>query len=150
MRLLAIDHGERRVGLAVCDPDGAFVFPLDVLHVTSDPQAVVAVAELVRTEQIEQLVVGLPLNMDGTLGAQARKVVGFGTAAAAAAGVPVVYVDERLTSFEAEQGLIERKRAGEKLTRKRKKGMLDAHAAAAILRGYLAGDLQAVNVAATG
>ena len=146
MRTLAIDLGTRRVGLALSDEGARFATPYDVLTVTSPNQAAGLVLQVVEKEAVERLVVGLPLNMDGTAGPAARSAAAWGKALAARAGKPVVFVDERLSSFDAEQQLIDRKRAGEKLTRKRKKEQLDALAAAAFLQEFLDGKAGAVDV----
>ena len=146
MRTLAVDLGTRRVGLALGDEGGRFATPYDVLTVTSPEQAMDLVAEVIRKESVDRVVVGLPLNMDGTAGAAARDAARWGKALAARVGKPVVFVDERLSSFDAEQRLTDRKRAGEKLTRKRKKQQLDAVAAAAFLQEFLDGAAAALDV----
>ena len=155
MRTLAIDLGTRRIGLAISDAGGAWATPSDVLTVTDAAQAVAPVLAVVKREDVRRLVVGLPLNMDGTAGPAAREAVRWATgvaASAAAAGTPVdlVFVDERLSSFAAEQQLNDRKRAGERLTRKRRKEQLDAVAAAGFLQAYLDGRLPAVDVGPAG
>lgn len=146
MRSLAIDLGSRRVGLALGDDSGRFATPFDVLEVTGADEALRPVADLARREQVQRLVVGLPLNMDDSLGPAARQAIAWGQRLAEATGLPVVFVDERLSSFEAEQRLVERKRAGEKLTRARKKAQLDALAAASFLQAFLDGRLPPLDV----
>jgi putative Holliday junction resolvase len=144
MRTLAVDLGARRVGLALSDAGGRFATPYEVVTVASPEQAAEAVLKVVAREGVERLVVGLPLNMDDSVGPAARRAAAWGTALAGRAGVPVVFLDERLSSFDAEQTLIERKRAGEKLTRQRKKQQLDALAAAGFLQAFLDGRLPPV------
>ena len=144
MRTLAIDLGTRRVGLALSDESGRFATPLQVLTVSSPNDAILPVLELARKEGVRRIVVGLPLNMDDSVGPAARKVLEWGQALSTQAALPVVYVDERLSSFEAEQRLIDRKRAGEKLTRGRKKQQLDALAAASFLQEFLDGRIQPI------
>ena len=146
MRTLAIDLGARRVGLALSDAGGRFATAYDVLFVTSPDQATQQILALIEKEGIERLVVGLPLNMDDSIGPAARKTLEWGQTLAARSSLPVIYVDERLSSFEAEQSLIDRKRGGEKITRKRKKEQLDALAAAAFLQAFLDGKLAAIEV----
>ena len=146
MRSLAIDLGARRVGLALSDEGGKFATPYDVLQVNSPEDARAKVLEVVRKEGVEQLVVGLPLNMDDTLGAAARASVAWGSAVAVDAELPVAFVDERLSSFAAEQGLNARKRGGEKITRSRRKQMLDALVAAQLLQEFLDGKLPAISI----
>ena len=150
MRTLAIDYGTRRVGLAMSDEGGRFATPLDVLEVTSPEGAAAAVVAVARREGVERLLVGLPLNMDGTAGPQARLTVAWARGVASAAGVPAVFVDERLSSFDAEQELAGRRRGGERLTRKGKKRRLDALAAASFLRAFLDGELPAIDPDAVG
>jgi putative Holliday junction resolvase len=140
-RSLAIDLGARRIGLALSDEGGQLATPLEVLTVTSPEQAVRPIAELTRREGVHQLVVGLPLNMDDSLGPAARHAIEWGRQLAQQCALPVVFVDERLSSFAAEQTLMARKRGGEKLTRKSKKNRLDALAAADFLQAYLDGRL---------
>jgi putative Holliday junction resolvase len=137
MRTLAIDLGTRRVGLALSDEGGRFATPYDVLAVNRADQALDPILKVIEKEGVERVVVGLPLNMDGTTGPAARSAAQWGRLLAARCGKPLVYVDERLSSFDAEQQLIDRKRAGEKLTRQRKKQQLDALAAASFLQAFL-------------
>ena len=149
MRTLAIDLGTRRVGLALSDEGGRFATPYEVLTVNSPAHAIDLVARVVEKEGVERLVVGLPLNMDDTIGPAARSAVRWGRELAQRSGKRVVFIDERLSSFAAEQQLVDRKRAGEKLTRQRKKQQLDALAAAAFLQAFLDGAAAAVDVGAT-
>jgi putative Holliday junction resolvase len=145
MRTLAIDLGARRVGLAISDEGGRFATPLEVLQVSDPPQAVAPILKIIRDEAVQQIVLGLPLNMDDTVGPAARQVIAW-SKLLSPANVPVIFVDERLSSFQAEQTLNDRKRSGEKLTKKRRKEQLDAVAAAGFLQAFLDGRLQAVDV----
>jgi putative Holliday junction resolvase len=113
--------------------------------VTTPQQTTELVLRVIEKEGAERVVVGLPLNMDGSTGPAAREAVAWGRSLAARAGKPVLFVDERLSSFDAEQQLIDRKRAGEKLTRQRKKEQLDAIAAAAFLQDFLDGKLDSID-----
>jgi putative Holliday junction resolvase len=142
MRTLAIDLGTRRVGLALSDEGGRFATPLDVLEVSSPEQAIDVIAPLVAKESVQQIVIGLPLNMDDSIGPAAKSTVAWGKNLASRTKLPVIFVDERLSSFDAEQSLIERKRGGEKITRKQKKERLDALAAAGFLQAFLDGKLK--------
>src|SRR5688500_4118822 len=101
MRTLAVDLGTRRVGLALSDEGGRCATPYEVLQVTTPEQASDAVAKLIEKEGVERVVVGLPLNMDDTVGPQARKAVEWGRALEARTGKPVLFLDERLSSFDA-------------------------------------------------
>ena len=146
MRTLAIDLGSRRVGLALSDEGGRFATAYDVLEVTSPEEAQSLIYDVVRKEGVARIVVGLPLNMDDTVGDAARRTVHWAQSLSTSTGRPVVFVDERLSSFAAEQQLIDRKRGGERLTRGDKKRRLDAIAAAALLQEFLDGRLPPVDM----
>ena len=141
MRTLAVDLGSRRVGLALSDEGGRFATPYEVLRVSTPARAGDAVVRAIEREGVERVVVGLPLNMDDTLGPQAQLALEWGRALGSRTGKPVVFVDERLSSFDAEQQIIDRKRGGERITRQRKKEQLDAIAAATFLQAFLDGKL---------
>jgi putative Holliday junction resolvase len=143
MRTLAVDLGTRRVGLALSDEGGRLATPYEVVNVTSPEQARDAILRVIEKEGVERVVVGLPLNMDDSVGPQARNAIEWGRAVESRSGKPVIFVDERLSSFDAEQQLIDRKRGGEKITRQRKKEQLDAIAAASFLQAFLDGKLAA-------
>jgi 6-phosphogluconolactonase len=130
MRYLAIDHGQKRTGLALCDAGETVVSPLRVLEGGGD--LISQIKEVAAEYQPETLVIGLPYNMDGTEGPRAADVRRFAEELKKAVGLPVEFFDERLSSFEAEGKL-----AGRDLTRKGKKKRIDAMAAAAILQGFL-------------
>ncbi len=146
MRTLAIDLGTRRIGLALSDEGGRFATPLLVLSVSNPQAAIAPIIELIRKESVGQIVLGLPLNMDDTLGPAAQAAIHWGRDLAAKTSLPVLYVDERLSSFEADQKLSARKKAGEKLTHQRKKEQRDALAAATFLQAFLDGRLQPIPV----
>jgi putative Holliday junction resolvase len=146
MRTLSIDLGTRRVGLALSDEGARFATPYDVLTVTSPDQALAPILQIIQHEAVQRLVVGLPLNMDDTVGPAARATIAWARTLAAQAAKPLLFIDERLSSFQAEQDLIDRKRTGEKLTRKRKKEQLDALAAASFLQSFLDGKLSPIDI----
>ena len=150
MRTLAVDFGSRRVGLAMSDEGGRFATPLDVLQITSPQQATDQILSLCKKDEVQRLVVGLPLNMDGTFGPAAQEAIAWGRDLSNRTAIAVIFVDERLSSFEAEQHLIDRKRGGERITRKQRKSRLDAHAAAGFLQAFLDGKLQAIDVGDAG
>ena len=145
MRTLAIDLGTRRVGLALSDEGGRFATPYEVLQVASPEHALEQILPIIQKEGVQRIVLGLPLNMDNTLGPAAQSTLAWGNQLAARFAKPVLYVDERLSSFAAEQSLNDRKRAGEKLTRGRRKEQLDAVAAATFLQQFLDGSLPALS-----
>ena len=134
VRTMALDYGGRRIGVAVSDPDGVFAQPLLCLdrRQLSGKKLWSRLAALVREHGVEQLVVGLPLHMDGGHGEQAAEVKAFGARLAQQTGLPVDYIDERWTSLEAERTMQE---LG--VRRARASGQLDATAAALMLRTYL-------------
>ena len=148
MRTLAIDLGTKRVGLAISDAGGSFATPYEVLEVASAEHAVDEILKLITEEDVVRLVIGLPLNMDGSLGPQAKQVAEGSKSFTHR--VEVAFVDERLSSFDAEQRLIDRKRGGEHITRKSKKQMLDALVAAQLLQEFLDGKLPPIDVSAMG
>ncbi len=136
-RVLAVDVGERRIGLAISDPSETLARPLSTVHVNGPEDAVRRtageIARLAREEDgLRLIVIGLPLRLDGSPTAQTPKVELFVAALRAQTAVPIVQQDERLTSREAESRLAERERDW----RVRKK-RLDAAAAAIILQDYL-------------
>jgi putative Holliday junction resolvase len=141
VRFLAVDLGDKRTGLALGDDETRLVTPVGVVEVAISVRGGEALLETLARSVKEQLgerkspgelVVGLPLNMDGTEGPRARIVREFGARLAAACGRAVHFYDERLTSADAEWSLA---RSG--LTHGRKKQKRDALAAAAILRDFL-------------
>jgi putative Holliday junction resolvase len=134
-RVLGIDAGERRVGVALSDELRLLASPLVVLDRARGLAPVLdALAEVARTEGVAQLVVGLPLNADGSQGRQARRAEDFARVAERLLGVPVELWDERLSTKEAEAIARGQNR---NMRRLRQRGQLDAIAAAVILQDYL-------------
>lgn len=144
MRTLAIDLGARRVGFALSDAGGKLATPYDVIEVTSPEDALRETSKIVEHEAVEWLVIGLPLNMDDSVGPAAKSTIAWGKTLEARTKLRVHFVDERLSSFDAEQQLIARKRGGEKITRRQKKNQLDALAAAGFLQAFLDGKLTSI------
>lgn len=132
MRYLAIDLGERRTGLALGDDQTGIASPIDCVEIAPGPQLLRVIIETIRRHEPDAIVLGLPLNMDGTEGPQARRVRAFGQLLSEQTDQPIHYQDERLTSFAADQRLA---RTGR--THKQKKQRRDAIAAAEILRDFL-------------
>jgi len=129
---LGLDVGSKRIGVAGCDGTGLIATGLTTIERTSFDRDVAQLRELVEQRQVHILVVGLPYALDGTLGSQARTVKKFALRLAAALQLPVEYVDERLTSFEAEEHL-----KAENRSPSRNKGLIDRKAAAIILQQWL-------------
>jgi putative holliday junction resolvase len=145
MRTLAVDPGTRRVGLALSDSGGKWASPYAVLEIQTQSEAIRQIIEVIVKEGVERIAVGLPLNMDGSSGPAAKQAVELGKALHSQTNKPVIYLDERLSSFEAEQTLTNRKRSGEKLTRAGKKKRLDALAAVVFLQAFLDGKLPPIH-----
>lgn len=131
-RILAVDWGERRVGLALSDPDGIIATGLPTLAVRSREEAVARVVEVARLREAGRIVVGLPLLLSGERGEAAVAAEQFAAALAAAGGLPVDTYDERLTSALSARRLHE---AGVKTGRD--KALVDQGAAVALLESYL-------------
>jgi len=132
MRILSLDVGERRIGVAICDPQERLALPLTLLERRNEEATLAAIADLVVSRGAEAIVVGLPLSLDGSQGPQAQRVMAFVEALAQRVAVPVATWDERLSTVEAERLLRE---AGHR--RRALKGRRDAAAAAIILQSYL-------------
>jgi len=132
MRVVAIDYGTRRMGMAVSDPDGSMALALPVFVRQGDEGDVDRMADRLREQGAERIVLGLPLNMDGTEGDSARQVRAFGTHLQARSGLAVEYVDERLTSEEAQDRL-----RGLPLSREKRRDHANTVAAQIILEAYL-------------
>src|SRR5208282_4539113 len=126
------------------DAAGKLASPYRVLQITSAAQAVDQILKVIAEEQVERIVIGLPLNMDDSVGPSAKSARELGREISARAGKPIVFVDERLSSFAAEQNLLDRRRGGEKITRGQKKARLDAKAAALFLQEFLDGKLSSL------
>jgi putative Holliday junction resolvase len=146
MRYLAIDPGTRRIGLACGDRDTRVVTPLRPIELTPGQDAADAIAVEVEQQAPDALLVGLPLNMDGSEGPAARSARELAVRLARVAGVKVCLVDERLTSFAAEQQLRDRAISGEHLTRRDKRDRVDSLSAAVLLEDVLAGRIQPIPV----
>lgn len=145
MRTLAIDLGTRRIGLALSDAGGTLATPHEMLEVRSQEQAIPRILKIIASEDVARILVGLPLNMDGTHGPAAAAAAKFASDLEATSGKPTLMVDERLSTFAAEEQMIRRKRAGERLTRQKKKRRLDATAAAILLQAFLDGRLKPID-----
>ena len=135
MRVLALDVGERRVGIAIGDPTGTVARPLQALVRGSREEDFAAITALVAEHDVGLVVVGQPLSLDGTEGPQARRVARYAEALAAMLPVPVVAWDERFTTVAAEDILRQNRR--QKKRQARTRGEVDSIAAAVILQGYL-------------
>lgn len=137
MRVLALDVGERRIGVAISDPDGRVAVPLQVLTRSDGEADLAAIRSLAEAEAVDRVIVGLPLSLRGERGGQARLTEAFAQRLQGILDMPVELWDERLSSVEAQ-----RRRAGPHPARRgRRRGLakdhIDALAAAIILQSYL-------------
>lgn len=132
MRYLAIDPGRKRTGLAVGDDETNIVTPIGTVHHGSDAERLNGLRQAVIEQEPDELVVGLPLNMDDSEGPAARQAQSLGDQLRDALELPVHLHDERLSSYQADQQM---NQTG--LTHAQKKARRDALAAAAILRDFL-------------
>lgn len=139
---LGLDVGRKRIGVAGCDGTGLIAFGITTIHRKTFKDDVEQIRQLVQDRQTDTLVVGLPYSMDGTLGFQAKQVQKFAKAIASELNLTLIYVDERLTSFQAEQML-----QAEGISPSRHKDLIDRKAAAIILQQWLE-DQRAQTIAA--
>lgn len=132
MRILALDHGTRRIGVAVSDEMKMIATPLE--YIPADPfgQVIERLQQLVREKEVELILVGMPRNMDGSFGPAAQKVNEFISALEPHLGAPLKKWDERLTSVMANRALIEGN-----VRRADRKQKVDKMAAAILLQSYL-------------
>lgn len=136
MRILALDVGERRVGIAISDPTGTVARPVQTLARGSREEDFAAITTLVAKHDIRLVVVGQPLSLNGMEGPQARRVARYADALATHLPVPIVPWDERFTTVAADE-IIRQTRKGKKKRRAHAKSEVDAVAAAVILQSYL-------------
>jgi putative Holliday junction resolvase len=130
MRYLAIDYGARRTGLAICDQSETIASPYGVIQ--GHKNIIEKITEIVDQENVEAVVVGLPLNMDDSTGPQAKLVLEFAKQLENELSVPVLFQDERLSSFAAREKL-----SLAEIPAKKQKRYVDAIAAAEILQAFL-------------
>lgn len=129
---LGLDVGKKRIGVAGCDGTGLIATGLTTIERQSFNCDLAQLQHLVKERQVQVVVVGLPYSMNGSLGFQAKEVQKFAQRVAKALNLPLEYVDERLTSFEAEQLLQAQNRSPS-----RHKGLIDQKAASIILQQWL-------------
>jgi putative Holliday junction resolvase len=132
MRTMALDFGERRIGVAVTDPTGVLAQPLATIdrRLAAGNEHLTRIGEIATEYDVTQIVIGLPLHMDGRHGTQAEAARAFGKEVAAHTGIAVDFLDERWTSVEATRALSGSGGSSRK--------HVDAVAAALLLRTYIA------------
>ena len=132
MRILGIDYGDARIGLAICDESETLASPIGTYVSKTMRKDIDHLARLAQERGAEKIVLGLPLNMDGSEGPRADKTKTFGTVLRRVSGIEVVYEDERLTTVEAEEKLIA---CG--MRREKRQKVIDTVSAQIILQSYL-------------
>ena len=130
--ILGLDIGDARTGVAISDELGIAAHPLCTIQRKSRKAVIAELRELVTVHNVERIVVGLPLQLDGETGTQAKKVKRFAERLAQQINLPIVFWDESFTTFEAAEIL-----RGTKKRRKKRKQVIDQVAAVLILEGYL-------------
>ena len=134
VRILALDVGTKRIGLAVSDPLGLTAQGLGVLERKGWDRDLARLLEIARPYQVQEILVGLPRHMDGRLGEQAEEILALARALGEALGARVATWDERLSTVEAERLLIQAD-----MSRKKRRRVVDQVAASIILQAYLDG-----------
>ncbi|MCK4401971.1 Holliday junction resolvase RuvX [bacterium] len=132
MRILGLDIGDKRIGVSVSDELGITAQGRENIYRESDDQVINEIYELINNLHIDEVVVGMPKNMNGTLGSQAEKVMKFSKALASSVRIPIKHWDERLTTVIAQRSLTALNVKGRK-----KKKKVDRIASQLILQGYL-------------
>lgn len=131
-RIMGIDYGRVRIGIALTDLLKTIASPYEVYKSVSRKKDIEYFVRLIKEKEVDKVVLGLPLNMDGSEGERALKTRAFGDELEKASNVPVVYQDERLSSVEAENYLLD----GD-LRRDKRKNLIDKVSASIILEDYL-------------
>jgi putative Holliday junction resolvase len=132
MRILAIDYGSQRIGLALSDPTGTLARPLPFVPAKADAKLAREIAELAKKEEAHLILLGLPRNMDGSVGEAAAKVQAFAALLGHATPIRIQLIDERLSTVQASRQLQEAGRNARK-----QRGLIDSEAAAVLLQGHL-------------
>jgi len=130
-RILALDYGDRRIGIAVSDPLGITAQELETVKVVKDLHFL-RIKEIIEEKQVKKILIGLPLNMNGSKGQRVVKTEKFAEKLKKYAGIPILMWDERLTSVEAKRSLIF---LGQKTGKKKEK--IDRLSAVLLLQSYL-------------
>ena len=132
LRVLGIDHGQKRIGVALSDAMGMLASPLTTIEHTSDAEDVNAIVTLIEQNRVSEIVVGIPISLDGSIGSQAKRAAYFARLIAKHSNKPVETIDERFSTQEAKRKIQESGRQ-----RSKDKGRLDSAAAAVLLQSYL-------------
>ena len=137
MRILALDHGTKRIGVAISDELKMIAQPLEFISAEPFAELLNRLKEIIRAKQVELILIGMPRNMNGSYGPAALKVQEFVAVLKDAVTIPIQTLDERLTSVQAHRLLTEAEVSG-----RQRKGKVDKSAAAVLLQSYLDGTLR--------
>jgi len=132
MKIMGLDYGDRRIGVAVSDSLGWTAHGLETIGRRKEGSEFERIAELVKQHEVEEIVVGLPKNMNGTIGPRGEICMAFAEDLRAKLNLPVHLWDERLTTVSAQRTLLDAD-----VSRKKRKGVVDKMAASLILQNYL-------------
>tara|TARA_B100001750_G_C15471922_1_gene580285 strand:+ start:71 stop:496 length:426 start_codon:yes stop_codon:yes gene_type:complete len=131
LRVLGLDHGESRIGVAVSDSLGMLAYPVPYIDIKDESDVFNEIISLIKEYQVSKIVVGLPISLDGLIGNQAKQVTYFTKCLSEYTDIPIVVIDERLSTKEAERKIKEGGR------RSIARGEVDSAAAAIVLQSYL-------------
>ncbi len=134
MRILALDHGTKRIGVAVSDEMQIIATPLEYILAEPFAEFLARLKEILREKEVELILIGMPRNMDGSYGPAALKVQEFVAVLKDAVAIPIKMLDERLTTVQAQRFLIQGN-----VRREKRKEKVDKTAAAILLQSYLDG-----------
>ncbi len=132
MRILGIDYGQKRIGIAISDEMAIVATPVGTVEESGVNAAVAAIAKIVTEREVGKIIVGLPRNMDGSIGPKAQETLAFVEKLKTRSTVPIQMWDERLTTKAAERAMIEAD-----VSRKKRRENIDKMAAQLILQSYL-------------
>jgi putative holliday junction resolvase len=132
MRILALDHGTKRIGVAVSDAMKMIATPLEYIPAEPFADFLARLKEIIREKEVELILIGMPRNMDGSYGPAALKVQEFVAVLKNAVAIPIKTLDERLTTVQAQRFLIQGN-----VRREKRKEKVDKTAAAILLQSYL-------------
>ncbi|MCX5852999.1 MAG: Holliday junction resolvase RuvX [Deltaproteobacteria bacterium] len=141
MRILGLDYGSKRIGVAICDELGITAYGITTITRRNRKQLLEALSEIIKKYGVEKIVVGYPIRLDGTAGIQCEKVDTFSKVLETSFLLPVIKWDETLTTKEAEDILFQAN-----VRRKKRKSVVDQLAATLILKGYMASLKYEVNI----
>jgi len=132
MRIMGLDFGTKRIGVAISDPECSMAHPLETVQVRNDGAHMEHLKAIAHEYDISKVVIGLPYNMDGSIGPSGEKVIAWSEQIKNKLGLPVIFWDERLTTSQAHEFLM-----GLNIKGKKRKHIVDKIAAGIILKDYL-------------